>query len=82
MRSTPRTGLHNPLRDVGRYTMLGDVMARGAAELRKPEVREFFTKLIQRLVAKSWAQCEAEPVVVRKWLTSHMVHSHTPCPFH
>ena len=51
--------------------MLGDVMARGTAELRKPEVNEYFTKLIQRLVGKSWAQCTGEPTVVRKWMENY-----------
>jgi hypothetical protein len=65
MANCPRTGLHNPLRDVERYNMLGEVMARGAQELNKPEVNEFFAKLIQRLVPKSWAQAKGEPTVTR-----------------
>jgi len=31
----------------------------------------FFSKLIQRLVAKSWAQCTGEPTVVRKWMENY-----------
>jgi 1-pyrroline-5-carboxylate dehydrogenase len=34
-RSIPRWGLHNPIRNVGRYVMYGDVFFRIAAELRK-----------------------------------------------
>ena len=45
--SCPKTGLHNPFKHVGRYVMLGDVTFRAAAELRKPEVQEFFVRLIQ-----------------------------------
>ena len=51
--------------------MLGEVMAKGAAELGKPEVTEYFAKLIQRLVPKSWPQCMGEPVVTRKWMENY-----------
>ena len=34
--------LHNPLKNVERYNMLGDVMAKGARELAKPEVNAYF----------------------------------------
>ena len=33
MKDCPRTGLHNPMKNVERYNMLGDVMAKGAREL-------------------------------------------------
>jgi 1-pyrroline-5-carboxylate dehydrogenase len=46
-------------------------MAKGAAELGKPEVQEFFAKLIQRLVPKSWAQSSGEPNVTRKWMENY-----------
>jgi len=71
MANCPRTGLHNPLRNVERYNMLGEVMARGAQELGKPEVNEYFAKLIQRLVPKSWAQSVGEPTITRKWMESY-----------
>ncbi|KAL3918516.1 MAG: hypothetical protein SGPRY_005988 [Prymnesium sp.] len=71
MRSCPRHGLHNPIKNVERYTMLGEVMVKGAHELGKPEVIEFFAKLIQRLVPKSYPQCMGEPVVTRKWMENY-----------
>ncbi|KAL1528800.1 hypothetical protein AB1Y20_010125 [Prymnesium parvum] len=71
MRSCPRHGLHNPLKNVERYTMLGEVMVKGAEELRKPEVTEFFARLIQRLVPKSYPQCVGEPTVTRKWMENY-----------
>ena len=71
MAGCPRSGLHNPLKNPERYTMLGEVMVKGAAELGKPEVIEFFTKLIQRLVPKSTPQCRGEPVVTRKWMENY-----------
>ena len=71
MANCPRTGLHNPIRNVERYNMLGEVMAKASRELAKPEVNEYFAKLIQRLVPKSWAQCAGEPTVTRKWMESY-----------
>jgi len=68
MASTPRTGLHNPQRNVERYVNLGDVCAASARELHKPEVEEFFSRLIQRVVPKSYPQCNGEILAVRKWL--------------
>lgn len=52
MKSCPRSGRHNPIKNVQRYTMLGEVMADSARELKRPEVAEFFGKLIQRVVPK------------------------------
>ena len=71
MKDCPRTGLHNPIRNPERYNMLGEVMAKGAQELGKPEVQEFFATLIQRLVPKSWGQCAGEPNVTRKWMENY-----------
>lgn len=71
MVSVPRTGLHNPMKNPERYVMLGEVCARAASEMRKPEVEKFFTQLIQRLTPKSNAQAGGEPRVVRKWLETY-----------
>jgi 1-pyrroline-5-carboxylate dehydrogenase len=71
MRTCPRSGVHNPIKNVGRYLMLGEVMVKGAQELGKPEVSEFFTQLIHRLVPKSLPQCAGEPVVTRKWMENY-----------
>ena len=45
--------------------MYGDITAKLVAEMRKPEVETFFTRLIQRVVPKSEAQCRGEVVVTR-----------------
>ena len=71
MRNAPRTGLHNPIKNPERYNMLGEVCARAAAELKKPEVLNFFGRLIQRVTPKSWPQATGEPVVVRKFLENY-----------
>ena len=70
MRATPKSGLHNPLRNPERYVMLGDLTERAAAELSDPVVNDFFTKLIQRTVGKHTVQCAGEVNVVQKWLAS------------
>eukprot|EP00401_Gymnodinium_catenatum_P004873 CAMPEP_0117501172 /NCGR_PEP_ID=MMETSP0784-20121206/23157_1 /TAXON_ID=39447 /ORGANISM="" /LENGTH=558 /DNA_ID=CAMNT_0005296409 /DNA_START=13 /DNA_END=1689 /DNA_ORIENTATION=+ len=71
MRSVPRSGLHNPIKNPERYMMLGDVCTLAARELAKPEVAQFYTRLIQRLTPKSTRQAAGEPTVVRKWLEDY-----------
>ena len=68
LRSCPKTGLHNPLKNVERYVELGRVCAKASALMAEPEVEDFFTKLIQRVMPKSWAQCKAEVTVTRVFL--------------
>ena len=46
-------------------------MVQGSSELRKPEVTEYFAKLLQRILGKSWAQCVGEPTVVRKFMENY-----------
>jgi len=71
MRNCPRSGLHNPLKNTERYNKIGEVMVKAAHELGKPEVTEFYARLIQRLVPKSFPQCMGEPVVTRKWMENY-----------
>jgi len=68
LQNCPRHGLHNPLKNTGRYPMLGRVSARAAALLADPEVEAFFTRLIQRVMPKSDAQCRNEVIVTRVFL--------------
>ena len=51
--------------------MLGKVMAEGARELSKPEVLDYFARLIQRVTPKSYPQASGEPTVVRKWMENY-----------
>eukprot|EP00931_Biecheleriopsis_adriatica_P017333 TRINITY_DN12467_c0_g1_i2.p1 TRINITY_DN12467_c0_g1~~TRINITY_DN12467_c0_g1_i2.p1 ORF type:complete len:551 (-),score=109.82 TRINITY_DN12467_c0_g1_i2:86-1738(-) len=71
MASVPRTGLHNPLKNPERYVMLGEVCAGAAREMHKPEVADFFTRLIQRVAPKSYAQAGGEIKAVRTWLQDY-----------
>jgi len=68
MRNCPRSGLHNPIKNPQRYVHLGEVNARAAHEMGKPEVEAFFARLIQRVGPKSEEQCRKEVALVRAWL--------------
>ncbi|MEM9209726.1 MAG: aldehyde dehydrogenase family protein, partial [Pseudomonadota bacterium] len=68
LRGMPKFGVHNPLRNPQRYVMLGAVCARAAATLAKPDVENFFVRLIQRVMPKSDAQSRGEVVVTRVFL--------------
>lgn len=68
IRRCPCTGLHNPLKNPERYKMLGNVCARAAAMLAEKDVQDYFTKLIQRVMPKSWQQCEGEVLITRIFL--------------
>lgn len=68
LRAVPKTGLHNPLKNPERYLMYGSVSARMAEEMRKPEVADFFARLVQRVAPKHYAQAMAEVTVTRLFL--------------
>jgi len=66
--SCPKSGLHNPHKHPDRYVMLGRVCAKAAALMATPEVADYFTKLLQRVMPKSWAQCAGEYHVTRVFI--------------
>ncbi len=68
LRACPKTGLHNPLKNPQRYVQLGQVCARAAAALVQPAVQDYFARLIQRVMPKSWQQCVDEVQVTRIFL--------------
>jgi 1-pyrroline-5-carboxylate dehydrogenase len=68
LRSCPKSGVHNPLKNPERYIYLGEVCARAAAMLAEPDIRDYFTQLTKRVMPKSWNQCLAEVVVTRIFL--------------
>ena len=59
MDTTIPSVLH-PCRAPRRYLMYGDVSARVAEEMRKPDVADFFARLIQRVAPKSYAQASPQ----------------------
>ena len=66
-KKVPHYGIHNPIRNVGRYMQLGEIFMKIATEMKKPEVEDFFVKLTQRVMPKSTAQCLGEFVVTRRF---------------
>ena len=68
LQSCTKSGLHNPYQNQQRYVALGQVCAKAAALLAQPEVEDFFTRLTQRVMPKSWQQCRGEVVVTRIFL--------------
>ena len=67
LKKVPRYGLHNPLRNVERYLMLGKVCIKASEVLHDPEVFEHMIALTMRSVPKSYAQTEAEIRVTRNF---------------
>mmetsp|Transcript_2076 Transcript_2076/g.4773 ORF Transcript_2076/g.4773 Transcript_2076/m.4773 type:complete len:532 (+) Transcript_2076:1510-3105(+) len=63
----PRSGLHNPLKNIDRYLLYGRVCTKVTAALHDPEVFEFFTHLIQRVAPKSKPQAAGELAVTRSF---------------
>lgn len=68
LKSCPKSGLHNPLKNPERYLRLGNICAQAASKMKDPEVMLFFTKLIQRVAPKSHAQAWGEVEVTRKFI--------------
>lgn len=68
LRSCPKSGRHNPLKNPQRYLMLGQVCAKAAARLAEPGVEQYFTRLIQRVMPKSSQQCLGEVQITRIFL--------------
>ena len=66
----PKSGLHNPLKNVDRYVKWGEISRRAAAELAKPDVREYFTQAVLRTMPKSHAQAQGEVTVTAAFLTN------------
>lgn len=64
-KSVPKSGLHNPFRDVTRYKLYGSICEKVAANLHEKNTFEFFWRLIQRAVPKSDEQAIAEMAVTR-----------------
>eukprot|EP00271_Cylindrocystis_brebissonii_P004328 TRINITY_DN15974_c0_g1_i1.p1 TRINITY_DN15974_c0_g1~~TRINITY_DN15974_c0_g1_i1.p1 ORF type:complete len:568 (+),score=60.97 TRINITY_DN15974_c0_g1_i1:191-1894(+) len=68
LRECSKSGLHNPMKNPGRYVQYGQMSARAATALRQPEVASFFARLIQRVSPKSTAQATAEVSVTQQFL--------------
>jgi len=65
LKSVPRHGLHNPLKNKERYLMLGNVCRKTVEVLYDQEVFDHFVDLTMRAVPKSRDQTNAEIRVTR-----------------
>jgi 1-pyrroline-5-carboxylate dehydrogenase len=68
LKSCPKSGMHNPLKKPDRYVTLGQVCTKAAALLAEKDISDFFTKLIMRVMPKSWNQAYGEVLVTRVFL--------------
>lgn len=69
--SCPKTGLFNPHKNPERYLATGKMCQNVANELAKPEVENFFSRLIERTVGKSPVQCRGEVTATAQWFASY-----------
>ena len=53
LKNTPKSGLHNPFKNIERYLMLGEVSWKASEVLRDPDVFNFFVDLTIRAAPKS-----------------------------
>lgn len=68
LKSCPKSGLHNPFKNIERYRMLGEVSFQAAVLLEHPKIADYFTSLIQSVMPKSCPQCAGEVKVVKQFL--------------
>uniref|UniRef100_A0A7S2HZA5 Aldehyde dehydrogenase domain-containing protein n=1 Tax=Helicotheca tamesis TaxID=374047 RepID=A0A7S2HZA5_9STRA len=68
MKKVPKSGLHNPLKNVERYLYLGEVTRRAGEELSRSDVSEFFAQSIMKCSPKSHAQALGEVKVTAAFL--------------
>lgn len=64
----PKSGLHNPLKNPERYIEYGEILHQAGHELSKEETLDFFARLIQRVVPKSYHQAWYEVKVTADFL--------------
>jgi 1-pyrroline-5-carboxylate dehydrogenase len=65
MNACPKHGLHNPLKNVDRYLLYGQVCRKVAEALHNEEIFNHFVRVIQRVFPKSDGQTIAELKVTR-----------------
>jgi len=64
----PKYGQHNPIMNVERYPMYGQISEKLADFLRSGEGERYFTRLIQRVMPKDTEQCRGEVTVTATFL--------------
>ena len=64
LKSCPKSGLHNPLKNRERYILYGEVCRKVVAAFQDKEVWNYFVRCIQRTCPKDTAQASGEVKVV------------------
>ena len=70
LKSVPKSGVHNPLKNVERYLMFGEVSRKAGEALSDPQIAQFFVDAIQKTVPKSHAQALGEVKVTADFLNN------------
>jgi len=70
MNRIPKSGVHNPLKNVERYLQFGEISRRAGQALSDPTIAEFFIQTIQKTVPKSHAQAAGEVKVTADFLNN------------
>ncbi|MBI2046057.1 MAG: aldehyde dehydrogenase family protein [Parcubacteria group bacterium] len=65
LKTCPEGGLHNPFRNTERYREYGAVFGKAANMLSDAFIADYFTRLIQCVMPKSYAQAYGEVAVTR-----------------
>jgi 1-pyrroline-5-carboxylate dehydrogenase len=68
MKNCPRSGLHNPFKNIDRYLKYGQICRKVSEALHQEEIFTHFVKLIQRVFPKSDTQAIAEMKVTRAFI--------------
>lgn len=68
MNTVPKSGVHNPLKNVERYIQFGEISRKAGEALSDPTIAEFFVRTIQKTVPKSHAQALGEVKVTADFL--------------
>jgi len=70
LQAVPKSGVHNPLKNVERYLLYGDISRKAGEQLLRPNVQEFFTQCIMKCSPKSHAQAKGEVLVTAAFLNN------------
>jgi len=70
MKAVTKSGVHNPLKNVERYLMYGDISRRAGQALGEPETQEHFIQSIIKCVPKSYSQAKGEVCVTAAFLNN------------
>ena len=68
LKKVPKTGLHNPLKNVHRYVELGKISDLAGDALLDDKIQDYFAKVIMRCMPKSYVQCRTEVAVTGAFL--------------